>query len=220
MSGRQYSRELLAEAAARSSTIDGAIDFLDTPRYGRLRRYLFARFAHFGIDVSHFPQRGPRGTIPRPTPDELRRAVEESTSIAAALRALRRNDNSRARQQFRQWLDDDGVDTSHFTGQAHQRGKRSAHRNPPQIVLVKRDTGRRKRTSALRQALDALGIADQCAECGTGPCWNGRPMTLEIDHINGDPLDDRSENLRLLCPNCHATTVTWCRGGRHRPPPG
>jgi predicted HNH restriction endonuclease len=34
---------------------------------------------------------------------------------------------------------------------------------------------------------------------------------LEIDHINGDIVDNRSENLRFLCPNCHATTPTYCR---------
>jgi predicted HNH restriction endonuclease len=39
-------------------------------------------------------------------------------------------------------------------------------------------------------------------------------MTLEVDHLNGDRSDDRLDNLRLLCPNCHAVTGTWCRGGR------
>jgi hypothetical protein len=41
-------------------------------------------------------------------------------------------------------------------------------------------------------------------------------MTLEVDHVNGDRTDDRLENLRLLCPNCHAVTRTWCRGGGSR----
>ncbi|MFB7466307.1 hypothetical protein ACFCZ1_22930 [Streptomyces sp. NPDC056224] len=52
--------------------------------------------------------------------------------------------------------------------------------------------------------------------CGTPPDWLGLPMTLEIDHVNGDWSDDRRENLHLLCPNCHAVTSTWCRGGQSR----
>jgi hypothetical protein len=39
-------------------------------------------------------------------------------------------------------------------------------------------------------------------------------MTLQIDHINGDWHDNRLENLRYLCPNCHALTETWCGNGR------
>jgi hypothetical protein len=61
-----------------------------------------------------------------------------------------------------------------------------------------------------------VGRPEQCADCEVGPEWLGKPMTLEIDHINGDWSDDREENLRLLCPNCHAITSTWCRGGARR----
>jgi hypothetical protein len=39
--------------------------------------------------------------------------------------------------------------------------------------------------------------------------WNGKPIPLELDHINGDGTDNTLKNTRLLCPNCHAQTDTY-----------
>ncbi|MER5931327.1 HNH endonuclease [Streptomyces sp. NPDC002054] len=151
--------------------------------------------------------------LPRPTAAELRRAVDTSSSFAEALRRLRRPDNHHQRAYLRRWVTDEGISTAHFLGQAHQRGKPSPTAKTPDEVLIHHDRQRRTSTKTLRRALRAIGVPERCDRCGTPPEWCGRSMTLEIDHVNGDWSDDRRENLRLLCPNCHATTSTWCRGG-------
>ena len=48
----------------------------------------------------------------------------------------------------------------------------------------------------------------KCEECGIFD-WNGKPLSFQIDHINGDVKDNRAENLKILCPNCHTQTPTW-----------
>ncbi|WP_330477783.1 HNH endonuclease [Streptomyces platensis] len=219
MSGSiRYTRALLTEAARRCTNIDEVIAFCGGRSYHQLRRHLFRRFEHFGIDVSHFKPVTRRAThLRRPSRDDLQKAVSASSSIAAALRYLERPDNSRGRALFHQWVADHGIDTSHFLGQAHMRGKPGTTPvKGPELILVKHCGKRRTRTVMLRRALRQVGVPEGCAECGTGPAWHGKPITLEIDHINGDWRDDRQENLRFLCPNCHAVTDTWCRGGRHQ----
>lgn len=48
-----------------------------------------------------------------------------------------------------------------------------------------------------------------CQECGLGHEWNGKPIVLQLDHINGINNDHRLQNLRFLCPNCHTQQDTY-----------
>lgn len=58
----------------------------------------------------------------------------------------------------------------------------------------------------------------ECCQCGLLDQWNGRSITLELDHIDGDRWNHRMENLRLLCPNCHSQTSTFRGRNKSRLP--
>lgn len=89
------------------------------------------------------------------------------------------------------------------TGAGHGGGRPI----PLEALLVEGST---RRGASLKQRLIDEGlIEDICSECGLGPTWNGEPITLQLDHISGDRTDNRLENLRVLCPNCHSQTDTW-----------
>jgi hypothetical protein len=64
-------------------------------------------------------------------------------------------------------------------------------------------------TSQLRVRLIREGYKTHvCESCGINE-WNGKPISLELDHISGIRFDNSLENLRLLCPNCHSQTHTF-----------
>ncbi len=50
---------------------------------------------------------------------------------------------------------------------------------------------------------------DVCEDCGIGNEWNGKPLTIQLDHIDGDSDNNELSNVRLICPNCHTQTETW-----------
>lgn len=53
-----------------------------------------------------------------------------------------------------------------------------------------------------------------CSECGNKGNWNGKELSLQVDHIDGNSDNNAFENLRILCPNCHSQTETYGYKGR------
>ena len=66
----------------------------------------------------------------------------------------------------------------------------------------------RSRCTIKRRLLLAGKLRNCCDICGLSE-WRGRPLSIQIDHINGIRDDHRLENLRMLCPNCHTQTETY-----------
>jgi len=67
----------------------------------------------------------------------------------------------------------------------------------------------RRRIVKLAIIRDKL-ILYECSICKLKDSWNNKPITLQLDHINGINNDNRLSNLRFLCPNCHSQTTTFC----------
>jgi hypothetical protein len=108
------------------------------------------------------------------------------------------------------------LDTSHFTEQGHLRGKRHgwSRQVPLEHILVEDSDYLSLR--CLKKRLLAAGLLElHCKLCGLVE-WQGRPLSLVLDHINGNPRDHRLLNLRLLCPNCNSQTPTFAGRNKRR----
>jgi hypothetical protein len=142
------------------------------------------------------------------TEEEFIIAVKTSISIRQVLNKLGLKEAGGNYSITKTRIKNLGLDTSHFKGQAWNKGKTLGPKKPVEELLVI-DRKHPYQSFKLKNRLLQEGIKiHQCECCGIIE-WQGKPTPLELDHINGINYDNRLENLRLLCPNCHAQTDTY-----------
>jgi 5-methylcytosine-specific restriction endonuclease McrA len=210
---RGWTDEQLTEAVAVSRTLSEVCKRLGIRpgKYDVLRRHI----ARLGLDASHILWSGEDARKHRRSWDveDLAAAVAASDSVSEVSRRLGYTPNGGVHRMILGYIRNSGFDTSHFTGMRWARGRRLP-KIPLDEILVENSTYRAN--SRLRMRLIAAGLLKpECAVCGL-TTWRGQRLPLHLDHINGDHTDNRLENLRILCPNCHSLTDTWCGRDRGR----
>lgn len=147
----------------------------------------------------------------RYTKEEFIEAWNSSLSIAEVARKLDCNKNGSGYSTLKRAADALGLTKDHMLGQGHLKGKTHnwTPSKPLEEVLVENNY---VSSSGLKKRLFKEGVLTPvCSICGITE-WLGKPAPLSLDHISGDNTDNRLENLRILCYNCHGQTETFCRG--------
>lgn len=140
-------------------------------------------------------------------------AVATSSSICEVLTKIGVANQGGNYRVFRRRAKALQLNFSHFKGSRWNKGRTFEPKRPIEDYLTNRYpiSSHRLRLRLIKEGL----IEPKCSRCQLTE-WLGRPIPLELDHVNGQHEDNQLTNLRLLCPNCHAGTETY--RGRNRKP--
>ena len=135
--------------------------------------------------------------------EELTKLVNESITFSELMRKLGYTANrGNSFKGLKDYLIENNIDFSHFLGRAH--GTSDNTKYSLEDIMVENSTYSNM-TKFKKRLIKANLIEYKCSNCGITE-WNGKPLTLQLHHINGNNRDNRLENLTFLCPNCHSQT--------------
>ncbi len=204
---RKYTDLQLAQCLARRRNMRELLVSLGLVPRGGNYETIRSRIAALGLDGSHLRTFQQHRRIASISDERLVEAVAGSRSMAQVLRSLGlRPGGNQGRLKVR--IERLGLDTSHFVGKAWRKGSTNpvTWARPIQEFLA---VGRPVKSNVLKQRLIQEGLKRHACEACGRTTWAGQPIPLELDHVSGRRDDNRLENLRLLCPNCHAQTPTY-----------
>jgi hypothetical protein len=139
---------------------------------------------------------------------ELSLAVKQSTSIRQVIKILGLIPAGGNYHQVSKYIKEFNIDIKHFKGKGWSKGNTGGYRPiiPTSLILK---NGIEFQSYKLKNRLFKEKILEpKCSLCGWAKISEDGRLPLELDHINGKRNDNRIENLRILCPNCHSLQIT------------
>ena len=138
--------------------------------------------------------------------ENLQLIVDSSASIVDVLKKLNLRNCGGNAQTLKNRIDDLNIDTSTMINNKRQCVfRRNYYVDYSDYISKVTSRGKIK-----KYILDNGLIEYKCSECSCECIHNGKPLILQLDHIDGDNSNNRLDNLRFLCPNCHSQTETYC----------
>ncbi len=147
---------------------------------------------------------------------EFSKICKQSNSIAEILRhvGLKEDGNYKT---VKARIREENMDISHIRlGLSHLKNTFARNRYSKEEAVTKLTKGLIHNRSQVKALIRRHNIIphSNCNICGQGEIWNGKPLALQLDHIDGDSSNDKLENFRFLCPHCHSQTETF--SGRNK----
>ena len=143
--------------------------------------------------------------------EQLIELVNQSKTLKDLVAKVGLNNRSGSNDKtVKQCLEYHNIDWTILTNKGrHNYGQDRTNIEVPPEELFSKNSKHNRNVARRRIIRDNL-IEYKCYICGQETFWNGKPMTLILDHINGINNDHRLENLRFVCPNCNIQLDTNC----------
>ena len=153
--------------------------------------------------------------------EEIKKFIVECESYSQLAKKLGLFESGSTITRLKEKVQENGIDTSHFTGQRWSKGKTTLDDSRIKALVKTEEEMFCENSRANPSTIKSIIIKKKllpyvCAICNIEPFWNEKILKLQMDHINGIRSDHRLENLRMLCPNCHSQTETYCAKNKKR----
>lgn len=141
--------------------------------------------------------------------EAFRNLVERNITYSDCLREIGLSTNGAGSSALlKKRIKELNISTEHFDSRFHRSGCAGKKYIKPISSYLTKNPKISIKSLRIRIIKEKV-IPYVCAICGNNGVWEGRELVLHLDHINGDNTDNRLENIRFLCPNCHSQTDTY-----------